>query len=491
MAGERLTVEDVADQIIELVRATPIGGTRGDSAALVMHGAYLRAFRRFERIRQIAATGAGEEAVILARSLLSLVARAVWVDLPDDKAERRARWERYAKHHLSERIKTLEGMKALGFNVDEEVIDFDREQLKTVEHAKGLPSDRQLLEQLNLHAWYHRLYRLSSDYAHFSLGVAIDELRGAEEVHFDRDDSDLADEALRLSVLIFGLFLHLSDKTVAHGLRGRVLPIVKSSPAFSGEATGTWPMLAGLAAGERRARDGHEAAPVEGEREQRHREGGDGADRRGEHAGGDRMRAGLAGHGQSADARGLIEPGVPRQDGCDAGDRGHQEIEHRRAERRFDANGVEDAEDGRPLHEPGGDGHRSRPQEHVPRSGGPLEEGVERTGQPVPDPPVHRAGGGERSRCEQRQADEPGPTPGRDRQEERGAGADEGEPDAVEQMLAEQASAGRRQARPARPGRHAEDAQLRHLAQTAREDGVQERPHGAGRVDRPELDRLA
>lgn len=233
MADELLTAEEVADRIIEMVRATTVGATRGDTAGLVMHGAYLRAFRRFARIREIAGAGAGEEAVILTRSLLSLVARAVWVDLPADKVERRTRWERYAKHHLVDRIKTLEGMQAVGFEIDQDVIDFDREQLGAVEHAKGFPSDRQLLEQLNLHVYYHRLYRLSSDYAHFSLGVAIDELRDADEVTFERDDSELADEALRMAILTYGVFLHLSQRTIGHDLGARALAVIQSSPAFS------------------------------------------------------------------------------------------------------------------------------------------------------------------------------------------------------------------------------------------------------------------
>jgi hypothetical protein len=236
MADEPLTAQDVAAQLSEMVRATPVGGNRGDSAGQVMHGAYLRAYRRLVRIREIAATGAGEEAVILARSLLSLIARAVWVDIPTDPAERRSRWERYAKAYLTDKIKTLEGLQAFGFDVEQDVLDFEREQLKTVEHAAGFPPDRQVLEQLNLHHWYHRLYRLSSEYAHFSLGVAIDELTDAEEVHFERDDSDLADEALRLAVFVYGMFLHLSDKTVEHGLTDRVLPLIKSSPAFADES---------------------------------------------------------------------------------------------------------------------------------------------------------------------------------------------------------------------------------------------------------------
>jgi hypothetical protein len=48
----------------------------------------------FDSPRRLAQDGYGDEAIVLARSLLSLVARAMWVSQPEDPAERQRRWDR-------------------------------------------------------------------------------------------------------------------------------------------------------------------------------------------------------------------------------------------------------------------------------------------------------------------------------------------------------------------------------------------------------------
>ena len=219
--------EQVAGALIALVRDKDIeGGREEDTAAYTMHAAYVRALRRFTRLREIAATGAGEEAVILVRAFLSLCARAMWVDAPTDPLTRQGRWQSYAKRNHEDRIKTMELMQAGGFEVDESVLRDEHDQLAKRADAKGFPDDRQLLEQLGMNEFYAPVYRLSSDYAHFSLGVAFDDIHGREEVLFDKDDSELAIEALVLAIVIYGLFLHISDKTVRHGLNEQVQTII-------------------------------------------------------------------------------------------------------------------------------------------------------------------------------------------------------------------------------------------------------------------------
>jgi Family of unknown function (DUF5677) len=203
--------------------------------AIPQDGAYRAAFRRFVRIRQIASDGAGEEATILARSLLSIVARAAWVDRPDDPEERRSRFERYAKRQLTDRINSMEGLRAIGVaDIDDDVIEEERQQLARFAHAKSFPTDRQLLEDLGLEVPYHRVYKLSSDHVHFSLSVAIDGLRDVDEVPLEQDSPELADEALCLAILSLGLFLGFSEKTVKHGLEKPALELIGSSPAFTG-----------------------------------------------------------------------------------------------------------------------------------------------------------------------------------------------------------------------------------------------------------------
>lgn len=230
MTKQHLTPEQVADAILEMVRATSVGGARGDTAGLVMYGAYLRGFRRFKWIRQLAADGAGDEAVILTRSLVSLTARAAYVDQPADVAERFSRWQRYYKRHLQDRLGALEDLLAGGFDADADPQEI-RDELAEYDGVPNLPNDRDLMQTTGMEAYYRRVYRLSSDYMHFSLGVAVDDLRGVQTVELEQGDAALADEALRLAILTYGLLLELSEKTVRHGLAARVLELVEGSKA--------------------------------------------------------------------------------------------------------------------------------------------------------------------------------------------------------------------------------------------------------------------
>jgi hypothetical protein len=84
-----------------------------------MFGAFVYGFRRFVAIRQLAGRDEGAEALILARSLLSIVARAVYVDAPEDLAERRMRYEQYLVKDLRDRLKMVEDLLATGFDVED------------------------------------------------------------------------------------------------------------------------------------------------------------------------------------------------------------------------------------------------------------------------------------------------------------------------------------------------------------------------------------
>lgn len=223
--------ERVADEILGMVQRTAVGGGRGDSASLVMHGAYLRAWRRLRTIRRLVGMDVGEDAIILTRSLLSIAARAIFVDIPEESDERERRYRSYAKRHLLDRIHSIESLAAVGVEIDREVLEDDRLQLSSYADAPGFPNDRELLESLNLHIFYSRVYRLSSDYVHFSLGLAIDELRQGPTT-FERNEFELAQEALVLAVLTYGLFMQLSEKSVRHGLDGAIRELVTSSSAF-------------------------------------------------------------------------------------------------------------------------------------------------------------------------------------------------------------------------------------------------------------------
>jgi len=108
----------LADELIAMVQAAQVGGTRGDTAGLIMFGAYVHGFRRFSAIRRLAGDGDGAEAIILARSLVSMLARAAYVDGPVDRAERKLRWQRYQVTNLRDRIRQIEDLAESGFEID-------------------------------------------------------------------------------------------------------------------------------------------------------------------------------------------------------------------------------------------------------------------------------------------------------------------------------------------------------------------------------------
>jgi hypothetical protein len=231
--------EALADQIIALVveRAPSLGGKQGDAAGQVMFGAFVYGFRRFVAIRQLAGRDEGSEALILARSLLSLLARAAYVDAPEDLDERRRRYEQYYVKDLNDRLKTVADLIETGFDV-EDTRQALRADLAPLEErgVKGLPPDDTLLRKLNLRPFYARVYRPGSEHVHFSLATAISEMRVGNDVVIERGDADLADEAMRLAIMIYGTLLEHSERTVEHGLHDQVFEL--SRPVLAANSDG-------------------------------------------------------------------------------------------------------------------------------------------------------------------------------------------------------------------------------------------------------------
>jgi hypothetical protein len=235
MSGEAPEFK-LVDEILDIVRSTDVGGQRGDMAGLAMFGTYLQAYRRMVSIRLLAEQGAGAEASILARSLLGMITRAIWVDQPADQGSRRERFERWLRREIEDEIREAEGRAELGEEVSEDLAAL-HEQLASLKHVRPIPGDRQLIEEeLRLHPHYWRVYVRGSGHVHFSLRSAIDEVRDAAakevELPFDRSNPELAREALLLSLLTYGLFMEASDRTVQHGLGPRILELVQASGVF-------------------------------------------------------------------------------------------------------------------------------------------------------------------------------------------------------------------------------------------------------------------
>lgn len=192
-----------------------------------MLGAYITGFRRFVAIRDLAASGAGKEAMILVRSLLSLVARASWVNEPSDVAERRQRFRSFDRRRLEDEIRISDEQREAGMPIDDVGRDEAQERLDKyrADRVTAMPSDRDLLLGLNLRLYYAHVYVPASGHVHFGLGEAVDGLVGAEVVALDQPYWEIANEALRLGIFVFGLLLEESETTVEHGLVERALEI--------------------------------------------------------------------------------------------------------------------------------------------------------------------------------------------------------------------------------------------------------------------------
>lgn len=225
-----------ADAIIGLVRSNlPPGNFRGDTGEAVMYGTYTRAFRRFVRIRDLARDGAGEEALILARSLLSMVARSIWVDLPSDKTERVSRFNQWKRRALEDELKEMRGLEAVGAPIEFDFADQEA-KLRELDGVAEMPNDFELLRSLRLTPYYERIYRPASSHLHYGLHLALDELiaaaKAGKDLPLEQPSPELAAEALSVSIITYAMFIDAAEGTVKHGLTPRVAKVLAESLAF-------------------------------------------------------------------------------------------------------------------------------------------------------------------------------------------------------------------------------------------------------------------
>ena len=116
-----------------------------------------------------------DDALILTRSLLLIVAQALYLVEPDDQAERERRLASARRSWAREAVRTLDHLAATGFEPTD-----DRERIADMEEeakAKGVPplpsETANFYANIGLRAYYARVYRLASDVVHYSIGSAL------------------------------------------------------------------------------------------------------------------------------------------------------------------------------------------------------------------------------------------------------------------------------------------------------------------------------
>lgn len=222
----------VVDTILDAVRNAPTespGATAQDVNDAFLAAAYGRALRCMTSIRELAGRGEADDAFILTRALLTLVARSLYLVESEDPAERESRFDSARRSWAEEALHTLDELEGAAFEPTD-----DRDRIERIIEAtkeRGvppLPTERKLLSGLGLNPYYARVYKLASDRVHYSIGNALggflpggfpDRRTGAGgQVALALRDDEGAEEALALAAIVYGEFLEKCETVIPHGV---------------------------------------------------------------------------------------------------------------------------------------------------------------------------------------------------------------------------------------------------------------------------------
>ena len=226
--------------------------------------AFTRGYRCLRSVRELAGRGEGDDAAVLTRALVALTLRYLWLARVDDADERASRFRQMLRASATERAKLGEELLDLE-HVDDDVaggieafrgnVTRFRTQAEQLERdgagpmlddkAIALRLDRDLNPEYErfFELIYARIYRTTSDVAHYGLAAAL-----ADYTHnpddpgrlvLDRVDEQQAAEALGLALVTFGALLEFSEPIIRHGLADEVrelaVEIVLARRAARGE----------------------------------------------------------------------------------------------------------------------------------------------------------------------------------------------------------------------------------------------------------------
>ena len=214
-------------------------------------GAYGRAYRCFTSIRELAARHEADDAWILARALLSIALQSLWLVQPEDLDERERRFRRAGLSYFLRRKTIAAEEQAAGVEVGELTPERFQKSIECLE-AEGLapmPNDHDLAVALDLKGCYTRVYRGGSEMAHYSIGAALDgflELThgvGIGPVALQKPDQARAEDALAFAVITYGVFIHLTEPVLKHGLGRRARDLIADMvrELAAADAPGTTP----------------------------------------------------------------------------------------------------------------------------------------------------------------------------------------------------------------------------------------------------------
>jgi Family of unknown function (DUF5677) len=245
---------ELADEVLELVRTRLPGTTPqvGDWNDRLLVEAFARAYRCLRSVRELAGRGEADDAAVLTRALIALTLRYLWIARVDDEDERDDRLRRLLRKWATDRATLGEELIGLGYIPDDEMsAEQLRQHVATFrgradtfrdegvgpvldDRATALALDRDLRPEAPrfFELIYTRIYRTTSDVAHYGIGTALAGYpRNPDqpgELCLEKIDDERAADALGLAIIAFAALLDFSEPTVQHGLTNEVAELIQS-----------------------------------------------------------------------------------------------------------------------------------------------------------------------------------------------------------------------------------------------------------------------
>jgi hypothetical protein len=219
-------VVELTLQAVEKATTDALGPAPRDLNDTFLGAAYARAYRCVRSIKELAWRGEADDALILTRALLSVIARSLYIVESDDAEERERRAAAWRRRWAEDALATIDDLAETGFDpADDRDRIADIAELEKARGAPRLPPDREMLAALGLSVYYARVYRLASDVVHYSIGIALDgfveypdKIVGGGRVALKRPDAERAEEALTLAAITYGEFLERCEPVIRHGV---------------------------------------------------------------------------------------------------------------------------------------------------------------------------------------------------------------------------------------------------------------------------------
>jgi len=220
------------DRILEAVATDPPAPAveQGDEARSFLVVAYGRAYRATRSVRLLAAAPncEADDAIVVCRTLVSVVARSLWLAEPEHLADRAYRFLQWRCCYAHDERFTLVDLRRQGFEVDRELYDQVGRAAKSMKGVEPMPGDRALLKELGLSHIYAQVHRRGSDVAHWSLGSAADGFIGpvtpgvleGRTVPLQNPQPERAALVLAFAAITYGTFLERCEPFIRHGQTG-------------------------------------------------------------------------------------------------------------------------------------------------------------------------------------------------------------------------------------------------------------------------------